>query len=807
MRARPILLLLLLLYSMGAAASPDSLRRLEYFIDNDPGVGNGTSYTISVQRDTFSGTGISVSIPSNIGPGWHTLYVRSLADSAGYRARWGNVVARSFFVPFKLVAAEYFWDTDPGPGSGTALTISSPDDTITQTAVIPTTGLVPGWHDLYVRSKDSRGIWGNTGVRRVFVEESITSGEYFIDTDPGVGLGTPLTITTASDTVTATYSIGTTGLKAGTHSLYVRTRSVSGKWGEVQARSFYIRDHIANAEYFFDTDPGVGMGTPLTVSTATDTVTNSYSISTTGLPGGMHQLYVRTKDGSGRWGQTQTRSFYIREKIVAAEYFWDSDPGVGHGVALAVNPQQDTIQETYSLKAPCDTIGTHYLFVRTKDEHGRWGIAHKDTVTLAMPNILANASYPGPGPYGTPVKVLGSGGMPPYKYKVGVGSLGVDSVFLVPNDDTLIFTAVDTCGYSDTALVMTPIQPTIIAGGSGGTGSVTLDYYRYWTYVLNSSGEIIGAVRDYNQNLGTLTIDYLKNNSGIVRSYPFNGVKYLDRNWNISSGINPTQSVGIQLFAVDTEFNALATADTQVTGKNVLEVLKYDGTNEDLSVTNKSGTYVGITPDSTVTFTGATTSGNGYAFAFAVQNFSEFYESLNPIYALPLHEVTLRAEKLGKSVSLQWHTTSESATKVHRLQRGATSADLQPLATLPSKGDGNNDYGYLDTAPLEGRSYYRVMVEDFAGSRYYSNLVLVRLDENRYLTMAPNPANEQTVIGGLQPGDVLRLCDLAGHVIWSKPAVGSSMMIRTATYPAGMYMLRVDAADGAHSVLRLEIMR
>src|SRR5205085_7101203 len=95
------------------------------------------------------------------------------------------------------------------------------------------------------------------------------------------------------------------------------------------------------AEYFFDTDPGVGLGTALTTPVGTvDTINFTSNISTTGLPAGFHFLALRLKHNNGNWGLFEKRGFYISAATVdaanisAAEYFFDSDPGVGLGTAI-----------------------------------------------------------------------------------------------------------------------------------------------------------------------------------------------------------------------------------------------------------------------------------------------------------------------------------------------------------------------------------------------------------------------------------------------------------------------------------------
>src|SRR5437867_1264221 len=97
---------------------------------------------------------------------------------------------------------------------------------------------------------------------------------------------------------------------------------------------------LTSAEYFFDSDPGVGNGTSLSVS-AGDSILFAGNISTSGLSDGFHFLYLRAKDDNGVWSISERRSFYISSlapvaTLGAAEYFFDSDPGVGNGTPLSV---------------------------------------------------------------------------------------------------------------------------------------------------------------------------------------------------------------------------------------------------------------------------------------------------------------------------------------------------------------------------------------------------------------------------------------------------------------------------------------
>ena len=235
-----------------------------------------------------------------------------------------------------IAGAEYFFDVDPGAGKGVSLppkdgTFDGAEEPV-DISGISTASLKIGPHTLFVRFLSSTGVWGLarpvpfesefasphnviiTGTR------TLTGAEYFIDTDPGIGNGTPVTAADGKfDTVEeniAVTSIGIAGLSLGMHTLYLRLKDSEGTWGVLRQYQFevYQPSLIASAEYFINTDPGPGSGTALT---AKDGSFNSASeeiekiITTTSLSAGVHTIGVRFMDARGRWGKTETAAFGI----------------------------------------------------------------------------------------------------------------------------------------------------------------------------------------------------------------------------------------------------------------------------------------------------------------------------------------------------------------------------------------------------------------------------------------------------------------------------------------------------------------
>ncbi|MCA6410354.1 MAG: hypothetical protein IM575_14625, partial [Cytophagales bacterium] len=147
------------------------------------------------------------------------------------------------------------------------------------------------------KSSIDRGLW--TLVLFIFLSgtsipsfsQSVVRAEYFFDTDPGAGNGTLISFTPTGGDVTFTTSISTASLSQGFHQLAIRLKESGGLWSQFEARGFYITAsttdvaNITAAEYFFDTDPGQGSGTPISV-TAGATTNFTVSIPTASLGAG-----------------------------------------------------------------------------------------------------------------------------------------------------------------------------------------------------------------------------------------------------------------------------------------------------------------------------------------------------------------------------------------------------------------------------------------------------------------------------------------------------------------------------------------
>ncbi len=153
------LVTLLMMIFFVATALSQNITAAEYFIDADPGRGNGVPITISTPGDIVNFTA-NVSTAS-LSTGFHFVAIRT-KDANGV---WGLFETRGFYISSSatnaadIVSAEYFLDSDPGSGNGTATSVGTSGAVVNFTAVIPTS-LWPGFHFLAIRMKGADGSVG-----------------------------------------------------------------------------------------------------------------------------------------------------------------------------------------------------------------------------------------------------------------------------------------------------------------------------------------------------------------------------------------------------------------------------------------------------------------------------------------------------------------------------------------------------------------------------------------------------------------------------------------------------------------------
>src|SRR5688572_26454425 len=231
-------------------------------------------------------------------------------------------------------------------------------------------------------------------INTVF-SQNIIKAEYFLDADPGPGNGTAVPGFTAGDIVNFPVTVPTSNLISGFHSLNIRVADENGVWSRYETRGFYLSTvtttnttNITGAEYFIDSDPGPGKGTPANIGSPGAVVNFAVPVPVA-LTSGFHFLAIRVQDQEGKWSLFERRGFYLMSSpvdaspIVAAEYFYDIDPGTGSASPLSVSTPGDIITQTFLVPVPTSlSQGLHILAIRVKDHEGHWSFFERDTITV-----------------------------------------------------------------------------------------------------------------------------------------------------------------------------------------------------------------------------------------------------------------------------------------------------------------------------------------------------------------------------------------------------------------------------------------
>ncbi len=322
-----------------------------------------------------------------------------------------------------IVYAEYFFDTDPGPGLATsALPCDGAFDEADEEFcfdVPPTEPLCTGKHTLFLRVLDSDSIWA-TRKLDFFVVSSLQYAEVFWGADPGNGNGLPVYPTDGTFNGTEEsfeFPMTAPMLPDGQHEFTLRVRDQCGVWSQrklaaqIASSSRVDPNWLTAAQFRIDNNLWHDIAsTDGTVNEPTERLWKLVSADTT-LAIGAHTAEVRVQDRFGVWSTSRLLEFNVQEynpykKIKAGEVFIDTDPGKGNAYALHPTDSafSDPIEMAWLSGIPTSdlTFGQHSVYVRFKDNFDDslfdgWGetamaaLSVSDGIVIPSPNLMVRS--------------------------------------------------------------------------------------------------------------------------------------------------------------------------------------------------------------------------------------------------------------------------------------------------------------------------------------------------------------------------------------------------------------------------------
>ncbi len=308
------------------------------------------------------------------------------------------LVSASFAVT--ITQAEYFVDTDPGQGLGTAISITSDESVSISGLPVSSVGLTAGQvHRLFLRFKSDENAWSLTEGRYFYplavgegsvTYDNIVQAEYWFD-------ALPSTFVDLADSPNISYPalIPTTGLTLNTiHRFFVRYQDEDGNWTIAEGRYFYIIEtaggaieikNVSALEYWLDSNAA-------TLVDIADAPTGNFAqLIPAGTETGVHTFNTRYRDEDGVWSMTETRRFVLisqsgsnhqPKSIVAAEYFINGNPAPGGAIPLPTpaDGAYDEGEEAHAVVVTDLPVGLHLFCIRYQDSEGIWTSAYCDSV-------------------------------------------------------------------------------------------------------------------------------------------------------------------------------------------------------------------------------------------------------------------------------------------------------------------------------------------------------------------------------------------------------------------------------------------
>jgi hypothetical protein len=134
--------------------------------------------------------------------------------------------------------------------------------------------------------------------------------------------------------------------------------------------SSLISPALSYAEYFYDSDPGIGNGIPISAFAIADSITHTDTLSTTILSAGNHSVYVRVRDTLNVWSLYEGGKFTICNLVPLADFSADTVCVNTPTTFTDLSTNQDTsFNYTYGWNFNNDLIiddttkgGTTYIF-------------------------------------------------------------------------------------------------------------------------------------------------------------------------------------------------------------------------------------------------------------------------------------------------------------------------------------------------------------------------------------------------------------------------------------------------------------
>lgn len=160
--------------------------------------------------------------------------------------------------------------------------------------------------------------------------------------------------------------------------------------------------------------------------------------------------------------------------------------------------------------------------------------------------------------------------------------------------------------------------------------------------------------------------------------------------------------------------------------------------------------------------------------------------------ALPLRWLSVTCNLNNqKQPVLNW-SVEEIDVDNYIIEKSSDGISFSNIGNINSKGNGTNNYLFIETSTISGKVFYRIKQLLKDGSVYHSSVIKLSPTNNQFITVFPNPVKDKLSISGATIGCKAIITDLTGKQLQIININQLSFTIDISKYTSGVYILKID---------------
>jgi len=178
------------------------------------------------------------------------------------------------------------------------------------------------------------------------------------------------------------------------------------------------------------------------------------------------------------------------------------------------------------------------------------------------------------------------------------------------------------------------------------------------------------------------------------------------------------------------------------------------------------------------------------------------YNYQQNLYAvLPIELLNFEATLENSIVRLHWTTASEFNNDHFIVERSANGIEFGAWTNVSGAGNSSTirEYEVLDSNPLNGRSYYRLIQVDYDGQSSQSEVVTVLNSEIETPNIYPNPTADFLYFSGISENCSVLVCDISGGFaperLWLIEIAPGKVAVDLRHLDSGVYLIKLDDSE------------